>query len=428
MLDIQFIRENPDLVKQAVINKNEKSDIDLLLELDSNRRQLLKNVELLKHERNTASKEISALKKDKKDASSVISKMKRVSEKIKEYDNQIVSIEKNIVNEMSKVPNIPHPSVNHGKDEHDNLMIFDWGELPKFDFEPSDHLQLSDKLDLFDFPRGAKISGSGFPIYKGYGALLDRALINFMLDTHTKNGYKEVTVPYLVNPESAFGTGQLPKLLDDMYFVEQDKLFAIPTAEVPVTNIHRNEILSMEQLPIKYCSYSSCFRREAGSYGKDTRGFMRVHQFHKVELVKFVEPEKSYDELELLRESAENIIKFLGLRYRTLSLCDADLSFAASKCYDLEVWAPGEKKYLEVSSCSNFEDFQARRMNIRYRPQSGGKVRFIHTLNGSALATARILIAILETFQNADGTISIPEVLQPYMNGMKEIRPNDKSD
>ncbi|MGD9200313.1 MAG: serine--tRNA ligase [Chitinispirillia bacterium] len=428
MLDIQFIRENPDLVKQAVMNKNEKSDVDLILKLDSKRRELIKNVEILKRERNAASKKISDLKKDKKDAAVTIGKMKSVSEKIKEYDKQIISLEQEIYDEMSKVPNIPHTSVNHGKDENDNPMIFDWGDLPKFDFEPADHLQLSDKLDLFDFPRGAKISGSGFPVYKGYGALLDRALINYMLDTHIKNGYKEITVPYLVNPQSAFGTGQLPKLLDDMYFVEQDKLYAIPTAEVPVTNIHRDEILSADQLPIKYCSYSSCFRREAGSYGKDTRGFMRVHQFHKVELVKFVEPDKSYDELELLRESAENIIKSLGLRYRVLSLCDADLSFAAAKCYDLEVWAPGEKKYLEVSSCSNFEDFQARRINIRYRPQSGGKVRFIHTLNGSALATARILIALIETFQNADGTVSIPEVLQPYMNGIKEIGPNDKTD
>lgn len=423
MLDIQIIRENPDLVKQASINKKDPADIDKILELDKERRQSIKSVEKLKSERNIASKKISELKKDKKDASAVIAEMKTVSDKIKEYDARVRELDQEIYTYMAEVPNIPHESVNHGESEEDNEILTEWGTEPKFDFQPADHIQLATSLDLFDFPRGAKIAGSGFPVYKGYGALLDRALINFMLDTHIKNGYREISPPYFVNTDSAFGTGQLPKAKDQMYYIEEDELYAIPTAEVPVTNLHRDEIFSAAQLPIKYCAYSSCFRREAGSYGKDTKGFLRVHQFNKVELVKFVESEKSYDELERLRENAEDIIKALDLKYRVLSLCDADLSFAAAKCYDLEVWAPGEQKYLEVSSCSNYEDFQARRINIRYRPDSGGKLRFVHTLNGSGLATARMLVAILETYQTRDGKVKIPEVLQPYMQGMKEICP-----
>lgn len=423
MLDMQFIRENADLVKQASIDKKEHAEIDLILKLDAERRKIIGDVEKLKNERNIASKKISALKNEKPDAAVVIAEMKTVSKKIKEYDIRLKQLEQEIFTYMSRVPNIPHESVNHGESEMDNEILTEWGSVPKFDFQPADHMQLATTLDLFDFPRGAKISGAGFPVYKGYGALLDRALINFMLDTHIKNGYREISPPYLVNAASSFGTGQLPKSHDQMYYMERDELYAIPTAEVPVTNLHRDEVLTAEQLPIKYCAYSSCFRREAGSYGKDTKGFIRVHQFNKVELVKFVEPEKSYNELELLRGDAEDIIKALGLKYRVLSLCDADLSFAAAKCYDLEAWAPGERKFLEVSSCGNFEDFQARRINIRYRPESGGKLRYVHTLNGSALATARILVAILETYQTSDGKVKIPEVLQPYMHGMKEICP-----
>ncbi len=423
MLDIQIIRENPDLVKQACINKKDTADIDKILVLDEERRNAIKHVETLKNERNIASKKISELKKEKKDASSVITGMKAVSEQVKEYDASIRDLEEQIAVLMAQVPNIPHESVTHGEGEQDNQLLTEWGSETTFKFQPADHVQLGTALDLFDFPRGSKISGAGFPVYKGYGALLDRALINFMLDIHIKSGYREISPPFLVNAECAFGTGQLPKSQDQMYYVEEDRLYAIPTAEVPVTNLHRDEILSEDQLPVKYCAYSACFRREAGSYGKDTKGFLRVHQFNKVELVKFVVPEESYDELERLRENAENIIKALGLKYRVLSLCDADLSFAAAKCYDLEVWAPGEQKYLEVSSCSNFEDFQARRMNIRYRPASGGKLRYVHTLNGSALATARILVALIETNQTHDGKVKVPEVLQPYMHGIKEICP-----
>jgi seryl-tRNA synthetase len=421
MLDMQFIRENAELIKQASINKKEDVDIDKLLKLDEQRRQVINNVEKLKHQRNQASIKINKLKKEKKSAEEVISEMKTVSAEIKELDINLKKLEQKIYENMEKVPNIPHESVNHGEGEEDNKVISEWGKEPEFDFQPKDHMQIGTALDMFDFKRGAKISGAGFPVYKGYGALLDRALINFMLDTHTKNGYLEVSPPFLTNTPSNFGTGQLPKSKEQMYYIEQDDLYAIPTAEVPVTNLHRDEILSADQLPIKYCAYSACFRREAGSYGKDTKGFLRVHQFNKVELVKFVEREKSYEELELLRTDAENIMKELGLKYRVLSLCDADLSFAAAKCYDIEVWAPGEKKYLEVSSCSNFVDFQARRINIKYRPASDSKPCFIHTLNGSGVATARLLVAILETYQTVDGKVKIPQVLQPYMHGIKEI-------
>jgi seryl-tRNA synthetase len=325
---------------------------------------------------------------------------------------------------MIWVPNVPHDSVPHGDSAADNTVVATHGDPMQFDFEPRDHLQLGAALDIIDFTRGAKISGAGFPVYKGHGALLERALINFMLDTHVrKNGYCEIFPPFLVNAESLFGTGQLPKSQDQMYYINEDKLYCIPTAEVPVTNLHRDEVFDAGQLPVRYCAYSACFRREAGSYGKDTKGFLRVHQFNKVELVKLVGPETSYDELESLRGHAEGILSALGLHYRVLHLCDADLSFAAAKCYDLEAWAPAEKKFLEVSSCSNFEDFQARRMNIRFRPKPGEKPRFVHTLNGSGLATARTLVAILETYQTPAGNVRVPVVLRPYMHGMEEITP-----
>jgi seryl-tRNA synthetase len=349
--------------------------------------------------------------------------MRAVSERIKALDTEQQGLDERLQTELLTIPNIAHESVPHGRNEKDNKEVFVWGTPRTFDFAPKDHMELGAALDIFDFPRGAKIAGAGFPVYKGAGALLDRALIAFMLDTHTRNGYCEIFPPFLVNAESCYGTGQLPKSRDQMYYMNDDDLFCIPTAEVPVTNLHRDEILEAAALPVRYCAYSACFRREAGSYGKDTKGFLRVHQFNKVELVKIVTPDRSYEELELLRKDAEGIILALGLHYRVLALCDADLSFAAAKCYDLEAWAPAEKKFLEVSSCSNFEDFQARRMNIRYRPGSGEKLRFVHSLNGSALATARILVSILETYQTAHGTVMIPEVLQPYMRGMKEIVP-----
>jgi seryl-tRNA synthetase len=423
MLDLQRIRENPDSIKKAVANKKCDVDIDKLLSLDETRREIIRDVEGLKSVRNARSQEIAGLKKAGKDeaAAAIMSEMKELSEKVKQLDGSLSGVDEQIRAIAVWVPNVPHESVPHGDSAADNTVAAEWGTKAVFDFPPKDHLQIGTALDIIDFPRGAKVAGAGFPVYKGAGALLERALINFMLDTHVKNGYCEIFPPFLVNADSLFGTGQLPKSQDQMYNIKEDGLYCIPTAEVPVTNLHRDELFEGERLPIRYCAYSACFRREAGSYGKDTKGFLRVHQFNKVELVKFVAQEDSYGELEKLRADAEGIIRALGLMYRVLMLCDADLSFAAAKCYDLETWAPGEKKFLEVSSCSNFEDFQARRMNIRYRPKQGEKPRFVHTLNGSGLATARILVTILETYQTARGTVMVPDALQPYMHGMKEI-------
>jgi seryl-tRNA synthetase len=424
MIELQRIRENPEAIKQAALAKKNPVDIDKLVALDATRREIIKEVEELKNIRNKKSPEIAKLKKEHNDAEAalLLEEMKRVSDTAKELDLRQAAIEKEIEAIQQWIPNVPHSSVPHGNSAADNVVVETWGTPPVFDFQPKDHMQIGTALDLFDFARGAKVAGAGFPVYKGYGAQLERALLNFMLDTHTRsNGYCEIFPPFMVNANSLFGTGQLPKSKDQMYYSNEDDLYCIPTAEVPVTNLHRDEMLDVQQLPIKYCAYSACFRREAGSYGKDTKGFLRVHQFNKVELVKIVVPETSYGELELLRQDAEGLLKALGLHYQVLQLCDADLSFAAAKCYDLEAWAPGEKKFLEVSSCSNFEDFQARRMNIRYRPKAGEKPRFVHTINGSGLATARILVAILETYQTASGSVRIPEVLQPYMNGLKEI-------
>jgi seryl-tRNA synthetase len=423
MLDQQRIRDNPEEIKKAVGNKKCQVDIDKLLSLDEQRRQIIRDVEGLKGVRNTKSQEIAGLKKAKKDAeaAAIMAEMKDLSEKVKQLDTMLADVEKQGKAIADWIPNVPHASVPHGDSAADNAVVSEWGTKAVFDFPARDHLQIGTALDIIDFPRGAKVAGAGFPVYKGAGALLERSLINFMLDTHTKNGYCEIFPPFLVNADSLFGTGQLPKAGDQMYHINEDQLYCVPTAEVPVTNLHRDEVLDGEKLPVRYCAYSACFRREAGSYGKDTKGFLRVHEFNKVELVKFAVPEDSYAQLEKLRADAEGIIRALGLSYRVLLLCDADLSFAAAKCYDLETWAPGEKKFLEVSSCSNFEDFQARRMNIRYRPKQGEKPRFVHTLNGSGLATARILVSVLETYQTSSGTVRVPEVLQPYMHGMKEI-------
>jgi seryl-tRNA synthetase len=423
MLDIQRIRDNPEFIKTATRNKRSPVDTDAIIALDNQRRDTIQEVEQLKNLRNTRSQEIAVLKKDKKDATQVIADMKAVSDRIKDLDARQKELEDRMRDMLIRVPNIAHETTPHGESEKDNVVVSSWGAPPTFDFKPKDHIELGTALDIIDFPRGAKVTGAGFPVLKGAGALLERALLNFFLDTHTKrHGYCEIFPPFLVNRESLFGTGQLPKSEEQMYFIGEDDLFCIPTAEVPVTNLHRDEIIDQAQLPIKYCAYSACFRREAGSYGKDTKGYLRVHQFNKVELVKFVLPETSYNEHETLRADAEYILTALGLHYRVLSLCDADLSFAAAKCYDLEAWAPGEGKFLEVSSCSNFEDFQARRMNIRYRPENGDKPRFLHTLNGSGLATARILVAIFETFQTAEGTIRVPEALHPWMQGITEIK------
>lgn len=423
MLDIQMIRENPQMINEAANNKKNPIDIDSIINLDNERRDIIREVEKFKNQRNVSSQKIAVLKKQKQDASKLIEEMKSVSDTIKNMDLQLAQKEQQIHEHLIRIPNIPHKSVPHGESEKDNAVVYEWGDAREFSFEPKDHLEIGTALGIIDFPRGAKITGAGFPVYKGAGALLERALINFMLDTHSGNGYTEIFPPFLVNRTSLFGTGQLPKSEDQMYYINEDDLFCIPTAEVPVTNLMREEMIDFVDLPLKFCAYSACFRREAGSYGKDTKGFLRVHQFNKVELVKIVLPEESYEELELLRKDAESILKMLGLKYRVLMLCDADLSFAAAKCYDLEAWAPAEQKYLEVSSCSNFEDFQARRMNIRFRPQGKEKPRFVHTLNGSGLATARILAALLENYQTEQGTVLIPEVLQPYMHGIKEIGP-----
>ena len=415
MLSIDIIRNNPKEVEQGLARKGEKLLISEIIKLDESYRSDLAQANEMRAERNVASDKIARAKKLGENSDKAINAMRKLSQQIKVLEEK-TQLSKNELDQLLLgLPNIPHESVPEGKDEKNNQLVREWGETLDRDFNIIAHLELGKALSLFDFERGAKISGSGFPLYTGKGAKLERALINFMLDFQTEqHGYTEIFPPFLVRPESAVTTGQLPKLADDMYASEKDDLWLIPTAEVPLTNIHQNEILSEDQLPINYTAYSACFRREAGSYGKDTRGFLRVHQFNKVELVKFVKPENSYKELEKLVGHAEVILQSLGLKYRVIELCTGDLSFAAAKCYDLELWAPGEEKWLEVSSCSNFEDFQARRGNIRYRRNSDKQVEFVHTLNGSGVATPRLLVALLETYQNKDGTIAIPEPLQPY--------------
>jgi seryl-tRNA synthetase len=425
MLDIKFFRTNPELVRQGIKNKGEASDVDRILELDSTRRAILQDVEKLKHQRNDLSQRVSELKRQKKSAEEIIAKTREISQTIKNFDGKLKEIESSLQTELDTVPNLPHSNVPIGKNSEDNVVVRAWGKIPEFDFEISDHLEISERLDIFDFPRGSKITGRGFPVYKGKGAQLERALINFMLDTHiTKHGYQEIFPPFVVNRESMRGTGQLPKLEEDMYLCEKDDLFMIPTAEVPITNLHRDEMLTADQLPIQYCAYTACFRREAGSWGKDTRGFLRLHQFNKVELVKIVSPESSYQELEDLLKNACYILEMLGIPYRVVELCSGDLSFAAAKCYDIEVWSPAEKTWLEASSCSNFENFQARRMNLRYRSDSSAKPDFPHTLNGSGVATSRLMVALLEVNQTDEGSVIVPEVLRKY-TGFSIIKRED---
>ena len=414
MLDIKEIRENPELIRQRVETKNVKIDIEALLALDDRRKNLSKETDDMKFRRNTVSQAISLKKRNKEDASAEIKDMQVLGAKIKENDVELASIQQDLKTKLLAIPNYPSQDTPVGKSEADNVEVSSWGNIPEYDFEPKDHLDIAENLKLLDLKRGAKISGSGFPLYTGWGARLERALINFMLDLHiNEHGYTEVFPPYLVHSDSAIGTGQLPKLADDMYYLKEDDLWLIPTAEVPVTNMHRDEVLSPSDLPIKYVAYSSCFRREAGSYGKDTRGLQRLHQFNKVEMVQFVLPENSYKAWEALVIHAETVLQKLELPYRVLELCSADLSFAAARCRDIELWAPGCKKWLEVSSCSIFGDFQARRANIRYKDDTG--MHFVHTLNGSGVATPRLIIAIIENYQQADGTLLIPKVLQPYM-------------
>ncbi len=416
MLSLKYIRENIDIVKESLHLKQSDIDISNLLDLDTQRRKYLLEVEQLRAEKNKVSNAISDLKKTGENAQKHITNMRLVSDKIKDIETALNEVNSNIDAVIYYIPNNVHSSVPSGKDETANVVVKVWGEKPDFSFSPRDHLELGNKLELFDFKRSVKIAGSGFPLYTGSGARLERSLINFMLDYHiSQHGYRELFPPFLAHTEAMQNTGQLPKFEEDMYCIPEDALYCIPTAEVPVTNIHQGEIMAESELPKKYVAYSACFRREAGSYGKDTKGLARVHQFNKVELVKFVQPEKSYEELELLLKDAEAILQTLGLHYRVLELCSGDLSFSASKCYDLEVWSPAEEKYLEVSSCSNFEAFQARRGNIRFRNNKTGKTELIHTLNGSGVATPRLMVALLETYQQENGTIQLPSALHSYM-------------
>ena len=427
MLDIKYIRENPDKVKEALKNKNSKVNIDEFLEMDIERRKLLVEVEKLKSTRNIESDGIAALKKQGEDASAKLNKMKLVSQKIKEIDSIVGEINKKIINKAMLIPNIPHSSVPVGPDAQSNKVVKEWGKLPNFKFNPLNHIEIGEKLGIMDFPTATKLSGSGFSLFMGDGAMMVRALLNFMIDLHVnKHGYKEVWPPVLTSRRSMTTTGQLPKFEEDMYKLKDDDLYLIPTAEVPVTNIHADDILDEEALPIYYTAYTPCFRREAGSYGKDTKGLSRVHQFDKVEMVKFVKPENSYDELETLLANAEEVLQLLKLPYRVQLLSTGDISFAASKCYDIELWAAGSNAWLEVSSCSNFEAFQARRGNIKFKSKDTGKLSFVHTLNGSGVAFARLIIAIVENYQTEDGSVEIPKVLQSYMGNKKIIKAASK--
>ena len=423
MLDRAFVRENPEVVKRAVQLKGEKVDIDNILALDTQHRQITTEVQKLREERNIKSKQIRELRKQKQDASQLMESVREINDKIKGLEAELAILGRQIEDLMMWVPNIPYDEVQPGVGADDGVEVRRCGERKEFAFEPQAHWDLGKCLGILDFETGAKLAGSFFALFIGQGALLGRALLNFMLDLHTqKHGYTEVFPPFLVNRDVLTGTGQLPKLEDDMYHLPRDDFFLIPTAEVPVTNIYRDKVLSEDDLPIYLTAYTACFRREAGSYGKDTRGLLRVHQFDKVEMVKFVTPETSRDELEKLLKNAEEVLQLLGLEYRVVRLPAGDLSFAAALCYDIEVWAPGVKQYLEVSSCSTYTDFQARRCSIRYRTKRG-QMRYVHTLNGSGLALPRVVVAIMETYQNADGTINVPEVLVPYMHGKNKIVP-----
>ncbi|MDI6799461.1 MAG: serine--tRNA ligase [Actinomycetota bacterium] len=421
MLDQRFVRENLKEVEEALGKRGAEIDLKELMLLDARRRELLVEVEALKAERNRASEEIGQMKREKRDVSEKTEAMKVVSNRIKEFDQKVARLENEVKDSMLVIPNIPHPSVPVGQDEKDNKVNRIWGEAPNFDFAPKAHFEIGSDLDIFDFARGVKIAESRFTLLKGDGARLERALINFMLDLHTKeHGYTEIFPPILVNSASMTGTGQLPKFGAELYKCSDDDLYLVPTAEVPVTNIYREEILRADELPLNYAAYTPCFRREAGAAGKDTRGIIRQHQFNKVELVKFARSEDSYEELERLTAHAEEVLKRLGLHYRVVHICAGDLGFSSAKTYDLEVWLPSYNDFKEISSCSNFEDFQARRANIRYR-DANGKIQFVHTLNGSGLAVGRTLAAILENYQVSDGSVIIPEALRPFMDGREKI-------
>ena len=423
MLDIRRIRTNVEEVKAAVMRRGQGDyELDKVVALDEKRRELLQEVEQMKSKQNTVSKEVPRLKKEGKDASAVLEEMKVLSEKIKGLDEEVKVVEEQIENMLLYIPNAPNASVPDGTSDADNAEVKRWGEPRAFDFTHKAHWDVGTELGILDFEAAGKITGARFTVYRGAGARLERALINFMLDLHTlEHHYVEILPPFMVNRDSAKGTGQLPKLEDDMFHIPSKDFFLIPTAEVPVTNLYMNDILDGEKLPIYHTAYTPCFRKEAGSAGRDTRGLIRQHQFNKVELVKFVKPEESYKELEKLLLEAEEVLKRLEIPYRVVKLCAGDLGFASACTYDIEVWMPSYGRYLEISSCSNFEDFQARRANIRFRPEPKGKVEHIHTLNGSALAVGRTVAAILENYQQADGSVVIPTALRPYMGGLEKI-------
>ncbi|MEE9368916.1 MAG: serine--tRNA ligase [Pontiella sp.] len=420
MLDIRFIRENADAVKAAMTNRNVDVDIDAVLVLDARRRAIVSESEALKAGRNKISKSIGLMIKEGKDPEEIKAQVRAMGDQISAFDEELREVDAKLREDLLYIPNMPSASTPIGKDENDNPVVRSWGEKVELDFEAVPHWDLGEKLGLFDLERGAKIAGSGFPLFTGRGARLERGLIQFMLDLHTEeHGYSEISPPFLCNETAMTGTGQLPKFADDMYTVPLDGLYAIPTAEVPVTNMYGNEILTQE-LPICHAAYTPCFRREAGSAGKDTRGLQRLHQFDKVEMVKFTTPETSAEEHEKLTLNAEKVLQKLGLHYRVIELCTGDLGFSAAKCYDIELWAPAQDKWLEVSSCSNFGDYQARRAGIRYRNEDG-KTAFVHTINGSGVALPRLVIAIMENYQNADGSIDLPEAIQPYMGGLQKL-------
>ena len=417
MLDIKLVRTQPELVKQAMHNRNKDMDalIDQVIALDAERREITAAVEALKAEQNQASKDIPRIKKEGGDVSAILAKMKELSEKVKEDDQRLAKIEEDQRQILLSIPNIPNPSVPVGKDDSENVEIRRFGEPTVFDFEPKPHWDIGASLNILNPDVAAKVTGARFHFYRGLGARLERSVINFFLNTHTENGYTEVFPPFMVNRASMTGTGQLPKFEEDAFHLENEDYFLIPTAEVPVTNMHRDEILDGTKLPLKYCAYSACFRAEAGSAGRDTRGLIRQHQFNKVELVKFADPETSYDELESLTRDAAKLLEMLGLPHRVVALSSGDLGFSSAKTYDIEVWMPSYNRFVEISSCSNFEDYQARRAGIRFKRDPKDKAQLVHTLNGSGLAVGRTVAAILENYQNADGSVRVPEVLQPYM-------------
>ena len=418
MLDPKIIRKDPEAVRNALKSRKHSEEyLDRFLALDTKRKQMITEVEAMKAEKNAVSEKIAVMKRSKEDASELIKEMQILAGKIKGLDEETKAIDSEFGEILLHIPNMPDETVPYGQSEDDNVVVKTWGEPKKFDFQPKPHWEIATGLDIIDFERGAKISGSGFIVYKGLGSKLERSLISWFLDLHTqKHGYTEIFPPFLVNAQSMTGTGQLPKFEEDMYKCDKgDNLYNIPTAEVPVTNLYGGEILTADQLPIKHCAYSACFRREAGSAGKDSRGLLRVHQFNKVELVNWTLPEKSAEAHEQLTRDAEEILELLNIPYRRVALCTADISFSCAKCYDLEIYSPGVDKWLEVSSCSNFKDYQARRANIKFRRKAGEKPEFVHTLNGSGVALPRLVVALIENYQTEDGHFVIPEVLRPYM-------------